>query len=98
MVRYLGDVDYWYVHCTYGLDEIAIRLHHGLVAIHPFPNGNGRHTRLMADLLLERLHHPAFTWGSANLSDAGETRSRYIRALRAADNHDMAPLLQFARS
>jgi fido (protein-threonine AMPylation protein) len=80
------------------VDLIAIRFHHRLVSIHPFPNGNGRHARLMADLLVERLDQPRFTWGSRSLVDAGETRQVYIAALQAADAREYAPLLAFARS
>lgn len=94
----LDDVRYWIEHQTYPPDEIAVRLHHRLVAIHPFANGNGRHSRLMADLLAEKLGRPSFTWGGASLADEGELRARYIAALRAADNHDIGPLLAFARS
>lgn len=65
---------------------------------HPFPKGNGRHARLAADLLIVRLGRSRFTWGRASLVEAGETRKRYIDALRAADDHDVAPLLAFARS
>lgn len=92
------DVRYWVEHKTFTPDEIAIRLHHRLVAIHPFPNGNGRHARLMADLLIERLGGEPFSWGGGSLADVGELRARYIAALRATDNHDIAPLLAFARS
>ena len=92
------DIRYWLENATYPPDEIAVRLHHRLAAIHPFPNGNGRHARLMADLLVERLGGEAFTWGGGSLSDAGELRARYIAALRTADGHDIAPLLTFARS
>ncbi len=92
------DARYWIDHETFPLDEIAVRLHHRLVAIHPFPNGNGRTTRLMADLVAVRLGREAFTWGRQNLTDLSETRTRYIAALRAADNHDIEPLLEFARS
>jgi Fic-DOC domain mobile mystery protein B len=92
------DVRYWVDHNTYQADEIAVRFHHRLVAIHPFPNGNGRHARLMADLLIERLGGQSFTWGGGGLGDVGELRARYIAALRAADNHDIQPLLEFARS
>lgn len=92
------DVKYWVDHQTYAPDEIAVRLHHRLVAIHPFPNGNGRHARLMADLLAERLGRNPFTWGGGGLHDVGELRRRYVDALRAADNHDIGPLLEFARS
>jgi fido (protein-threonine AMPylation protein) len=63
-----------------------------------FANGNGRHARLMADLLVMRLGGEWFSWGSANLDDAGAVRQHYIAALQAADNHDVGPLLAFARS
>ncbi|MGD9668817.1 MAG: mobile mystery protein B [Hyphomicrobiaceae bacterium] len=92
------DVRYWVDHETFPPDEIAVRLHHRLVAIHPFPNGNGRHARLMADLLIERLGGQPFTWGGGSLHDIGELRRQYIDALRAADNHDIEPLVEFARS
>lgn len=92
------DVRYWVDHETFPPDEIAVRLHHRLVAIHPFPNGNGRHARLMADLLIERLGGQPFTWGGGSLHDIGELRRQYIDALRAADNHDIEPLIAFARS
>lgn len=75
-----------------------IHIHHRLVVIHPFPNGNGRHARLMADLLIEALGGEPFSWGGGSLADVGELRTRYVEALRAADNHDMGPLLRFARS
>ncbi len=94
----LDDARYWVEHETYPPDEIAVRLHHRLVAIHPFPNGNGRTTRLLADLLAARLGQEPFTWGRISLTDVGQTRTRYIAALRAADNHDIGPLLAFARS
>lgn len=94
----LSDVKYWLEHDTYPMDEIAIRLHHRLVAIHPFANGNGRHTRLMADLLAVRQGNSPFTWGRNSLMEAGSTRKQYIAALRAADHHNIAPLLAFARS
>ena len=92
------DARYWIEHETFPPDEITVRLHHGLVAIHPFPNGNGRTTRLMGDLVAARLGQEPFTWGRQNLTDLSETRARYIAALRAADNHDIGPLLEFARA
>lgn len=92
------DARYWIEHEIYPPDTIAVRLHHRLVAIHPFPNGNGRTTRLMADLVAARLGQDPFTWGRRNLTDVSETRQRYVAALRAADNHDIEPLLEFARS
>ena len=94
----LDDTKAWIEYETYTPDEIAVRLHHRLVQIHPFPNGNGRHSRLMADLLVMRLGGERFSWGSANLQDAGTLRRQYIAALQAADNHDLGPLLMFARS
>ena len=94
----LGDARYWVEHGTYAPDEIAVRLHHRMVFIHPFANGNGRHARLMADVLAQRLGKPVFTWGSAELVRAGDFRLRYIEALRAADGNDIQPLMRFARS
>lgn len=94
----LQDAKTWVEHKTYPADEIAVRFHHRLVTIHPFPNGNGRHARLMADLLVISLGGERFSWGRTNLQQAGEVRQQYIAALRAADNHDYGPLLRFARS
>jgi Fic-DOC domain mobile mystery protein B len=94
----LDEAKAWIEYKSYAPDEIAVRMHHRLVQIHPFPNGNGRHARLMADLLVMRLGGERFSWGSANLQAAGEVRGRYIAALKAADNHDIRPLLAFARS
>lgn len=94
----LDDCRYWVEHKTYPPDEIAARFHHRLVAIHCYPNGNGRHARMAADLLLVSLGRDRFSWGSANLVDAGTTRAAYVAALRAADNHDYDPLLAFVRS
>jgi Fic-DOC domain mobile mystery protein B len=83
---------------TFPPDEIAVHFHHRLVFIHPFPNGNGRHARLMADLLVMQLEGKRLSWGSENLQDADEVRRRYIAALQAADCQDIGPLLAFARS
>lgn len=94
----LDEAKAWIEYRSYSPDEIAVRVHHRLVQIHPFPNGNGRHSRLIADLLVMQAGGERFTWGSANLQDAGEIRRRYIEALKAADNHDIGPLLAFARS
>ncbi len=81
----LGDVKFWLEHKTYPIEEIAIRFHHKLVFIHPFPNGNGRFSRLAADLLLEYNGARRFTWGATNLSKDDEPRKKYLAALRKAD-------------
>ena len=94
----LGDAQYWIEHQTYSPDEIAVRFHHRLVWIHPFPNGNGRFSRLAADLLAIQLGGDRFTWGSGNLVATAELRRRYIDALRAADNQVIEPLIEFAKS
>ena len=94
----VDDARTWVKSKTYPTDEIAVRFHHRLVQIHPFPNGNGRHARLTADLLVMRLGGERFSWGRASLRKAGTARARYIEALHAADNHDIAPLLEFARA
>lgn len=94
----LNDTRYQIDHATYPPDEIAARFHHRLVAIHPFPNGNGRHARTMADLLVQKLGQPRFTWGNKRLTGATETRARYIEALRAGDSGDIKLLMVFVRS
>ena len=94
----LDDAKAWIEYGTYAPDEIAVRFHHRLVQIHPFPNGNGRHSRLMADLLAMQLGRERFSWGRGSLRTAGAARARYVEALRAADDHDIAPLLVFARA
>jgi Fic-DOC domain mobile mystery protein B len=94
----LGDVRYWLQHQTFPPDEIAVRFHHRLVSIHPFANGNGRHARLMADVLVRTQDRPVFTWGGADIVAQGDFRLRYIDALQAADKNDIALLLAFARS
>jgi len=98
MVALLDDARYWVDHKTYPADELAARVHHRLTAIHPFPNGNGRHARLMADLLIERLGGEPFSWGGGSLPDVGALRAKYVATLKAADGHDIGPLLAFARS
>ena len=93
------DVRLWIELQEYPPDEMAIRFHHRLVLIHPFPNGNGRHARLMTDLLLENiLNCSRFTWGSEDLSRAGNARQRYIAALHAADKHNYELLRRFVRT
>lgn len=94
----LDTMQYWLAARPFPPDEIAVHLHHRLVQIHPFPNGNGRHTRALADLLIEQLGRPVFTWGRNGLLHDGPVRAAYIAALRQADDHDIAPLLAFARS
>ena len=92
------DVKAQLAHKSLPLDEIAARLHHRLVSIHPFTNGNGRHARLMTDLLLTQNGATRFTWGEDALIAEGEVRARYLDALRAADARDYALLLAFVRS
>jgi Fic-DOC domain mobile mystery protein B len=94
----INNTGYWVDHKTYSADEIAARFHHGLVSIHPFPNGNGRWSRLMADVLLARLGQRRFSWGGNDLRDASTIRRAYIDALKAADGHDMRDLIAFVRS
>ena len=91
----LGDVRAQIEHQAYSPVEIAARYHHRLVAIHVFPNGNGRHARLMADLLLTELAGQRFEWGRGSLVAANELRARYIAVLQAADAGDCQPLLAF---
>jgi len=96
------DTHYWVQNKVFPWDELAARFHHRLVAIHPFPNGNGRHARLLTDLLLRQQDQKPFSWGARTgqgvIGSDGMTRERYIEALRSADRQDFGPLLDFVRS
>lgn len=94
----LADVAHWIAQTTYPVDEVGARFHHRLVSIHPFPNGNGRQSRLATDALLESLGAPSFSWGSADVVRVGGARARYLHALRMADAGEMGELLRFVRS
>lgn len=94
----LDDTKYWIENNSFPPDEIAIRFKHRIVSIHCFPNGNGRHSRLMADIVVNKLFkQPVFTWGAANLK-GDDARNEYLKALKAADNGVIELLIQFARS
>lgn len=93
-----GNVRYQVEHAVFPWDELAARFHHELVLIHPFPNGNGRHARLAADILLERNGQTRFTWGSQSLTESSDMRREYIEALREADQGSIERLLRFVRT
>jgi Fic-DOC domain mobile mystery protein B len=92
-----GNVRYQIENKVFPWEELAVRFHHELVLVHPFPNGNGRHSRLATDILLERNGQVRFTWGSRSLSESTEVRREYIDALREADRGDIERLLRFVR-
>ena len=97
--KLLDDVRYWINNKTFNMTELAIRTHHRLVKIHLFPNGNGRHARLYADVIIAKYRGDKLTWGSGNnLVKPDVTRNRYIEALRLADIGDYKELFDFARS
>jgi fido (protein-threonine AMPylation protein) len=93
-----GDALYWHEHETYGPTERAVRIHHRLVSVHPYRNGNGRHARFVADLYLHHIELPRLSWGGADLVNESGTREKYLASLRAADRGDIDPLLTFALS
>lgn len=97
LVKLCADVQMQIDHGVMPFDEIVARLHHRLVWIHPFPNGNGRHARIYTDILLVNHHRPKFTWGQDNLTAPTQTRKAYIQALREADRHNFIPLFDFVR-
>jgi len=94
----LDDTKYWIENNTYSSDEIAIRFKHRLVNIHCFPNGNGRHARLMADIIIESVFGmKVFSWNNSNLVKPDNVRKEYIDSIKQADNGSIKPLLKFAR-
>jgi Fic-DOC domain mobile mystery protein B len=95
----VDDCKFWIQNKTYGEDEIAIRFKHRIVQIHCFANGNGRHSRLMADIIISHIFNaPVFTWGGKiDLVHQGESRTAYLAALKKADGGDIKPLIKFSR-
>ena len=93
----MDDARYWAEHDTYHPKEAAVRLHHRLVFIHPFSNGNGRHARIMADTVLDKVYgaEPIDWTAGSDLQRIGERRKAYIAALKSAAGHDIGPLLAF---
>lgn len=93
------DALFWHKNKTYSPDEIAIRFKHRIVSIHCFSNGNGRHSRLMADIIINKLHNlPLFSWGTDNLGNQGNARDIYLKAVKEADKSSFDSLIEFARS
>jgi Fic-DOC domain mobile mystery protein B len=96
--KLFDDCRYWIARKVFAEDEIAVRFSHRIVTIHPFSNGNGRHSRLIADILVSHgFGRPHFSWGSINLTAQGAARSAYLKALREADDNDYQSLVVFAR-
>ena len=93
------DANYWLKHKTFSEKEIAIRYKHRIVSIHCFSNGNGRHSRLMGDVIISHVFgKKVFTWGSASLSKKGDTRNNYLKAVKQADNDEIKPLIEFSQT
>lgn len=96
--KLLDDTNYWIEHKTFASDEIAIRFKHRIVSIHCFANGNGRHSRLMADVIIEHIFkQPVFTWGAANQLKDSDNRNDYLTAVRAADKGNYKLIVEFAK-
>jgi len=94
----INDTLYWIENSSYSSAEISIRFKHRIVAIHCFPNGNGRHSRMMADIIMEFIFgRELFSWHKSNMVKADETRKKYIESLKEADNGNINPLLKFAQ-
>lgn len=93
------DALFWVRNATYAPEEIAVRFKHRIVSIHCFPNGNGRHSRLMADIIMYKVFKmPLFSWGAGDLVHQSRARNNYLKAVKAADNDNFELLLAFARS
>jgi Fic-DOC domain mobile mystery protein B len=96
--KLIDDCIYWIANQTYSHDEIAIRFSHRIVKIHLFPNGNGRHSRLIADIMISNIFKkPVFTWGRSDLSKKNTMRKAYLEAIHLADNEIYKSLIEFAR-
>jgi Fic-DOC domain mobile mystery protein B len=96
--KLIDDCNFWIDHKSFSDEEMAIRFSHRLVKIHLFPNGNGRHSRLVADIMISKIFNkPVFSWGHSDLSKKNPIRKEYIDAIYKADNDDYKPLIEFAK-
>jgi Fic-DOC domain mobile mystery protein B len=99
LYKLMDDCKYWIEHKVYAEDEIAIRYKFRMVSIHPFPNGNGRHSRICGDILVSHVYNrPRFTWGGNRIEEEGKVRKNYLDALYKADQGDFWPLLELSRA
>ena len=97
--KLLDDMNYWLENKTYGEDETAIRFKHRIVNVHCFANGNGRHSRLIADVIVKNIFgKDEFTWSRTDLVRTSDARKNYLAAIREADKDNINPLISFARS
>jgi len=99
LIKLTQDCRYWITNKIFSEDEIAVRYKYKMVSIHPFPNGNGRHSRICGDILVSKiLGRTVFLWGGKRIEKSGETRQKYLHALHMAEQEDFSALLAFARS
>lgn len=97
--KLIDDTEFWINEGKMSAEEIALRFKHRIVSIHCFPNGNGRHSRMMADIIMESIFgKDIFTWHQSNMVNANTTRKQYISALKKADKGDIKPLIDFAKN
>ena len=95
----LDDTKFWISHEIYEPDEIAIRFKHRIVSIHCFANGNGRHSRLIADVIINHIFaKPVYRWGNSTLVNGDRLRNSYLIAIRLADRGNIQSLIEFACS
>ncbi len=95
----LEDIKCWIEFNHFDSLELSARIQHRLVLIHPFPNGNGRHSRIFTDcvrgMILEK---PTLRWAEGNLDQQTEEREQYISSLRQADRGDYQTFIDYLRS
>ena len=97
--KLIDDTEYWINNNTFSAEEISIKFKHRIVAIHCFPNGNGRHSRIMADIMMEFIFgKEIFSWHKSNMVKPNDIRKQYITALKKADNGNIEPLIKFAKN
>jgi Fic-DOC domain mobile mystery protein B len=95
--NFFEDIKLWISGGKMSWDEISAEMHHRLVTIHPFPNGNGRTTRIFTEYVQKRNQQQVTSWGSTRKIDQKKRRDDYIKALRLADIGDFRALIDFMK-
>ena len=90
----VDDIEFWKKNKTFDMYETATRIHHRAVQIHPFQNGNGRWSRMLANIYLRQNGSMPVKWQEDLLSSENPKRNEYIKALKMADNGDYKALIE----
>jgi Fic-DOC domain mobile mystery protein B len=93
----MADLAFWREKGEMDPIEQVARLHHRAVFIHPFLNGNGRWSRLLANIFQKQSTDKLTIWPEETVGNASVIREEYLAAVRSGDKGDYNPLIALHR-